>query len=203
MSASLDFKAIRAEFKAHKKRKAAAGKTLATKRGEVLEARAMAYLKKVVAPQLESGLSLTLIDSYAAYVLKCTPREAKRTKDFLSSMGVIICPSRPKAPGKLTKWLVPYKFLLGVERPERKRRTRSSLKYLPAYYELRSKHWRSLKEWLAEERVEMEYSEQCMAVAINVKQELAYHGLTKEDFLRPPYTQEPTLVVPLPHLIVI
>ena len=208
MTITLNFSAIRRQVKTYRDQEVAtlkaAGKTArTTRRGEVLETRAMAYLRKVVAPQLETGFGLTLQDTYAAEILGCSPREAKRAKDLLSSMGVIICPQRPKRAKQWVKWLVPQKFLTFPETSKRQKKTKSSLKYVPGYYRLRSDLWREQVAYNREMGWEMTLEELSVVVAITMKELLERQGMTKEDFLRAPYQGKATLAPVLPGLIVI
>lgn len=206
----LNLPAIRAKLRAARKKQTAeakaAGKRVAQNdpRIEAFDARAVAYLKKVVAPQLQpEDMTLTLTNSAAAKILGCTPSQADETKRYLRSLGIIYCPewARPKAKHHRAFWFVRFAYLEGEEVAPKKRKpaTKCTLKYTPEFYAFREQMreevktgFREIAAWVLEEDGEvmepLSGREIAIQTAIRVKQHLLKQGLTKEAFLRQPVT---------------
>lgn len=142
MKATLDFKAIRGRFKEAERERVkalkAAGKYRKGAGKSKQDAEALRFLKEVVAPQLEKGFALLLVEEFCARNLGVTKARVQHTKEYLSKLGILFCPNVPKAPAQWTIWLVRSEFMAWPGAPKREvnRRPVEDL-YHPFFVDLR------------------------------------------------------------------
>lgn len=169
MSASLDFKAIRGRFKEAERERVKALKVAGKYRKGAgkskQDAEALRFLKVVVAPQLEKGFSLLLVDDYCAKELGITTRAAKHLKVHLSSLGILFCPNVPKAHAQWTIWLVRSQYMTWQDTPKREvnRRPVEDL-YHPFFVDLR----REIIKSFFEDGLDKEFSGGALWAQINL-----------------------------------
>lgn len=142
----VDLAAVRKAFKANRKR---TGKLL--EQEIVAQDRAIKFLKTIVNTQLRDGRALDLNDELVSGTLGCTPREARRTREFLSKIGVLFVPDygRHKGQGTYPIWLLSMAFtkitVVEADGSKRTRRPDSEL-YNAEYLAIRDRVVSELRE---------------------------------------------------------